>query len=696
MRLLPRVLAVALLLTVLVHATPAHAATRPSAPRSVTATPLDRAVKVSWAAPASTGGSRITAYAVQRRNSTSAAWVTVKFTAGGARAWTETGLVNGRRFYYRVLARNAVGTGTPSPQVSAVPRTVPAAVRFFEADNYDRALGAYWPAPASNGAAIDGYRVELSTDGATWTTARTSRVAASRTAPLKFTGLTPGGRYWLRIRPHNAAGYGPASGSGPYRAYTVPDAVGALTATPGDGTAALTWTAPVADPGIGRPAATSYVVERAVGATWAPVGTTTATGLVVGDLANGAEHVLRVRAFSAFAGIGGSLPATTTVQLAPGVVAPGAPLAPALAWSDAEESHVLSWQPPADDGGRAIDHYEVQWSGATPGSSHPADTRSVAVGDEALAEAAQVRACNSSTLCGPWTAPVGPLTGPVTGLLATQATAGTVRTVHLAWSPPANGLATSYEVARSTDGGASFEVLDTTSAPSYDDQQTAPSTAYVYRVVPSGGTGPGAPRTTAITTTADQALTISPATVTVTEGAGTLAQVVLAAPTSVATVVTLATTDPATAVTTSATATVPAGGTTASLTVQGTPDDDVADGTTTLTASLGTLQASATVQVSDDDSQAMLAPASATVADGSTVALGVRLAFRPAGPVTVSVGVTQNGNRVSVAPTTLVFTASDWDVAQQVQVTGQMAGSATVTLSAPGATSASTQVTVTP
>ena len=325
MRLLPRVLAVALLLTVLVHATPAHAATRPSAPRSVTATPLDRAVKVSWAAPASTGGSRITAYAVQRRNSTSAAWVTVKFTAGGARTWTETGLVNGRRFYYRVLARNAVGTGTPSPQVSAVPRTVPAAVRFFEADNYDRALGAYWPAPASNGAAIDGYRVELSTDGATWTTARTSRVAASRTAPLKFTGLTPGGRYWLRIRPHNAAGYGPASGSGPYRAYTVPDAVGALTATPGDGTAALTWTAPVADPGIGRPAATSYVVERAVGATWAPVGTTTATGLVVGDLANGAEHVLRVRAFSAFAGIGGSLPATTTVQLAPGVVAPGAP-----------------------------------------------------------------------------------------------------------------------------------------------------------------------------------------------------------------------------------------------------------------------------------------------------------------------------------------------------------------------------------
>ncbi|HVK28075.1 MAG TPA: fibronectin type III domain-containing protein, partial [Nocardioides sp.] len=121
MRLLSRVLAAVLLATVLFHSTPVEAATRPSAPRSVKATPLNKAVKVTWAAPSSPGTSKINAYAVQRRNTTSSPWVTVKYTGATARSWTETGLVNGARFYYRVMARNGSGWGTASAQVSAVP-----------------------------------------------------------------------------------------------------------------------------------------------------------------------------------------------------------------------------------------------------------------------------------------------------------------------------------------------------------------------------------------------------------------------------------------------------------------------------------------------------------------------------------------------------------------------------------------------
>lgn len=413
MRLLPRVLALALLLTVLVPASAAEAATRPSAPRSVRAVPLDRAVRLTWSRPASTGGSRITGYAVQRRNATTAPWVTVRYVGAAARSWTETGLVNGRRFYYRVQARNARGTGRASAQVSAVPRGVPGAVRYFEADSRDRALGAYWPAAAPNGAPIDSYRVELALDGATWTTARTSTVAATRSSPLLFTGLPPGARYWLRIRAHNAAGFGPPSGIGPYRVYTVPGAVQALVATPGDGTVTLAWEAPTASPSSGVPAATSYDVEVSAdaGTTWTPHSTAPQGPVVVAGLANGSSYLFRVRARSAFAGIGPG-PALTSPLVTP----TGPPTAPrdlAVTRDEAEAAYRLSWQPPASDGGLPLDHYEAEWwNDATveprPGATYAADAVSALVGDLPLDHQLRLRACGAD-LCGPWTDPVGPV-----------------------------------------------------------------------------------------------------------------------------------------------------------------------------------------------------------------------------------------------------------------------------------------------
>lgn len=412
MSLLPRVLAVALLLTAL-HATPAQAATRPSAPRAVAAAPLDRAVKVSWARPASTGGSRITGYAVQRRNSTTAPWVTVRYAAAAARSWTETGLVNGRRFYYRVLARNALGTGRPSAQVSAVPRTVPGAVRYFEADVLDRALGAFWPAAAPNGAAIDFYRVEISSDGATWTTARHSLVAAPRTAPLVFPGLPAGARYWMRIRAHNAAGYGPPSGIGPYRVQTVPGAVGDLVATPGEGTVTLTWTAPLAVPASGIPAATSYDVEVSAdgGATWATDATVTQAAHAVDALVGGTAYLFRVRARSAFTRVGPG-PAVTTAPVTP----TGPPTVPrdlALAWDADAGTYRLTWLAPENDGGLPLDRFEVEWwtedtVPPRPGTTYAADATSALVGDLPLDHQLRLRACGA-TLCGPWAEPVGPV-----------------------------------------------------------------------------------------------------------------------------------------------------------------------------------------------------------------------------------------------------------------------------------------------
>ena len=82
-------------------ATPAVAATVPSAPQFVTATRGDRQVVVSWSAPASNGGSSITGYTVRRSGCTTT----------GALSCTVTGLTNGTTYTFTVTATNAIGTG---------------------------------------------------------------------------------------------------------------------------------------------------------------------------------------------------------------------------------------------------------------------------------------------------------------------------------------------------------------------------------------------------------------------------------------------------------------------------------------------------------------------------------------------------------------------------------------------------------
>lgn len=700
MRLLSRVLAAVLLATALFHSAPAEAATKPSAPRSVKATPLNKAVKVTWAAPSSPGTSKINAYAVQRRNTTSSPWVTVKYTGATARAWTETGLVNGARFYYRVMARNSSGWGTASAQVSAVPRTVPGAPRYPEADAYDAALGAYWSPAATGGAPIDGYQIQWSADGgATWTGSVTTPTAAAQAAPA-MVALTPGTRYWLRIRAHNVAGYGPTTGFGPYTVRTAPGPVTDLAATPGFGQVELTWTAPVAGTPTGSTAVASYKVESSAdgGATWTTQPPVTTTSTVVTGLAGGIAYQFRVSAKSVVDNIGYG-PATVIVPDPPSGP-PSAPQNPTLGWDEGIGQFRLTWQPPASDGGKDLDHYEVEWWGPNPAQSAPydADTTHADLLSIPVDSQVHVRACNGPDAgdCGPWSPTLGPVTGHVLDLHATQAMAGTVRTVNVDWAEPANGLATSYDVLRSDDGGTTFAPLTTVVAPvkEYDDMTTLASTQYVYKVVPHGG-GTGEPRTTSITTSTDQTLSVTPTTINVTEGSTTGTQVVLGVATSVATEVTVSIADPALATTTTATVQVAAGQTTAPVTLSGTQDDDLVGGTTTLTATLGSLDASATVNVADNDTQAIIAPGVAAVADDATVAVDVKLAYRPASPVTVSVAIDQNGNKIAIVGDVaeLQFTADSWNEPQTLEIHRNNPGTATVNLTSPGIAGASISVT---
>ena len=83
----------------------------PSAPRNLTATPGNEQITLSWAAPASNGGSAITKYEVSIDNGR---WVEVTGTS-----YTFTGLVNGRSCSFRVRALNANGVGIEASVIAA-------------------------------------------------------------------------------------------------------------------------------------------------------------------------------------------------------------------------------------------------------------------------------------------------------------------------------------------------------------------------------------------------------------------------------------------------------------------------------------------------------------------------------------------------------------------------------------------------
>jgi hypothetical protein len=96
--------------------------TVPGAPRSVTATPGSRQVRLNWQAPASNGGANITAYRVQR-STNGTTWTTVTSTASAStRTFTVTGLTNGTQYQFRVAAINVAGAGVFSAIVRSTPR----------------------------------------------------------------------------------------------------------------------------------------------------------------------------------------------------------------------------------------------------------------------------------------------------------------------------------------------------------------------------------------------------------------------------------------------------------------------------------------------------------------------------------------------------------------------------------------------
>jgi hypothetical protein len=191
-----------------------------TAPRELTAViaPAPRVgsgqVKLTWTAPASSGGATITDYIIQR-STNGVTWTTVSDGVSTARSRLVSGLTNRTSYQFRVAAVNAAGQGPFSAIVRATPRWKPAAPGRVTAAVAptpgvgSRQVRLTWNAPAATGGAtITDYVIQRSTTDTTWARLRDG-VSTARSTLVRR--LTNGTRYRFRVAAVNAAGQGPWS-----------------------------------------------------------------------------------------------------------------------------------------------------------------------------------------------------------------------------------------------------------------------------------------------------------------------------------------------------------------------------------------------------------------------------------------------------------------------------------------------------
>lgn len=258
-----------------------------------------------------------------------------------------------------------IGGSIPIAQVQElrkIPSALPSLFPPSRVQNYfleiasPTSLRLTWSTPASNGGStLLGYKIRVVNQD---TGATVYQSATYDSSPFVATGLTTGVSYQVRVAPVNAIGQGEEDFSDSIPGATIPGAPTGLSATAGDGTAALSWTAPASD---GGGEITGYVVEytpaggSAETSGTGSAGTTFTLNSVNSTVTNGVTYSVRVAAANA----AGQGPYSSAVN----VTLPTVPGAPTALSSTAGNAQVpLTWTAPASNGGSAITGYVVEWT----------------------------------------------------------------------------------------------------------------------------------------------------------------------------------------------------------------------------------------------------------------------------------------------------------------------------------------------
>jgi hypothetical protein len=411
----------------------------PSAPTSLSGTPGNTQVSLTWTTPALNGGSAITDYFIEYRTRAASTWSTFSDGVSTSTSATVTSLTNGTNYEFRVSAINAIGTGSASNVIISTQATTPGAPTSLSATGgINGQVPLTWIAPVSNGGSdITDYLVEYKLSAtSTWSTFSDGVSVATGTT---VTGLANGSLYNFRVSSTNAIGTGSVSSTANATPNTnAPDAPTSLVGTSGDTQVSLTWSAPASN---GGSAITNYFIEYKLSATstWSTFShaTSTATSATITSLINGASYDFRVSAINS---VGTSSPSNTATAI-PATV-PGVPTSLSGVIGDSQVA--LTWVAPADIGGSAITDYLVEyklsatstWSTFSDGTS-TSTSATVTSLTNGTSYDFQVSAINGSgTGSSSGTVTATPLTTP-SAPLSFAGTSGDTQ-VSLSWSAPAS------------------------------------------------------------------------------------------------------------------------------------------------------------------------------------------------------------------------------------------------------------------
>ncbi|WP_165972400.1 cadherin-like beta sandwich domain-containing protein [Paenibacillus piri] len=207
--------------------------------------------------------------------------------SGTVYSYQASGLTNGTRYYFVVRAVNAGGESGASNEVSAMPQ-VPStdAPQLLSALEGNGQVSLNWsPVPGSRG-----YKIYQSVASATYGTLVTT--VSGSVYNYNVTGLANGTTYYFTIRSVNPGGDSAPSNEVSATPKTVPAVPTGVTATAGNGQAAITFAAPADN---GGSAITGYEVTSSQGNITARG---TASPITIAGLVNGTTYTFTVKAIN--------------------------------------------------------------------------------------------------------------------------------------------------------------------------------------------------------------------------------------------------------------------------------------------------------------------------------------------------------------------------------------------------------------
>jgi YHS domain-containing protein len=448
----------------------------PGQPTISSITGGNNALTVYFTAPASNGGSAITAYLYSVNDSTTYTQINTVTTSPFV---ISTGVLNGTTYNVKIVARNAAGDSIASTNVQGTPFTVPNPPTITSIAGNNNSLTMSFTAPANNGGnTITNYL--YSVNGTNYFFMNTT------TSPFTITtGVSNGTTYPVTLRARNAAGNSSPSTGVSGTPFTVPDPPTINSIAGNNNSLTVTFTAPT---NTGGNTITNYSYSIN-GTNYFFMNTTTSPFTITTGVLNGTTYPVTLRAQNA---AGNSNP-STAVSGTPFTI-PDPPTITSIAGNN--NSLTVSFTAPANTGGNTITNYSYSINGtnyflmnttASPFTITTGVSNGTTYPVTLLARNAAGNSSPSTSVSGtPFTVPDPPT---ITSI------AGNNNSLTVSFTAPANTGGNTITNYSYSINGTNYFFMNTTTSPFTITTDVSNGTTYPVTLLASNAAGNSSPST---------------------------------------------------------------------------------------------------------------------------------------------------------------------------------------------------------